>query len=84
MSVVPPEGLDGELRTLAAGVAAASRMTIVATKEQLLRRSDAHEVSPADDVERLERVYGDADFREGVRAFLAKEKPQFGSVTSTS
>jgi enoyl-CoA hydratase/carnithine racemase len=83
MSVVPPEGLDEELRALSAGVAAASRMTIVATKEQLLRRSDAHEVSPADDVERLERVYGDADFREGVRAFLAKEKPRFGSVTST-
>jgi len=78
MSVVPADGLDEEVRTLAEGVAAASRNTITATKEQLLRRSDAHEVSPADDVERLERVYGAADFHEGVRAFLAKETPRFG------
>lgn len=78
MSVVPADGLDEELRTLAEGVSAASRNTITATKEQLLRRSDSHEVSPADDVERLERVYGAPDFHEGVRAFLAKETPRFG------
>lgn len=59
-------------------MAARAPMTVAATKEQLLRRSDAPEVSPADDVERLERVYGAPDFREGVRAFLAKEKPRFG------
>jgi len=78
MSVVAPDRLDEELAELAEGVAAASRMTITATKEQLLRRSDVLEVSPADDVERLEAVYGAPDFREGVRAFLAKEKPRFG------
>ncbi|GAB2743582.1 enoyl-CoA hydratase-related protein [Nocardioides pakistanensis] len=80
MTVVPPELLDEEIGRLVQGVRAASRMTITATKEQLLRRSDALEVSPADDVERLEKVYGAADFREGVRAFLAKEKPQFGGA----
>lgn len=78
MDVVEPDRLDDEIRTLAQGVGAASRMTITASKEQLLRRSDALEVSPADDVERLEKVYGAPDFREGVRAFLAKEKPAFG------
>jgi enoyl-CoA hydratase/carnithine racemase len=78
MSVVGPEGLDEEVRDLASGIAAASARTITATKEQLLRRSDTLEVSPADDVERLEAVYGAADFREGVRAFLAKERPRFG------
>jgi enoyl-CoA hydratase/carnithine racemase len=78
MSVVGADAIDDELRELSEGVAAASTMTIAATKEQLLRRSDALEVSPADDVERLEKVYGAADFREGVRAFLAKEKPRFG------
>lgn len=31
----------------------------------------------ADD-SRLSAVYGSADFREGVRAFLAKEQPVFG------
>ena len=78
MQVVEPGELDAEIRSLVEGVAQASRMTITATKEQLLRRSDTLEVSPADDVERLEKVYGAADFREGVRAFLAKEKPRFG------
>lgn len=77
MTVVPPELLDEEIDRLVQGVRAASRMTITATKEQLLRRSDTLEVSPADDVERLEKVYGAPDFREGVRAFLAKEKPRF-------
>lgn len=80
MSVVAPDRLDEELAELAQGVATASRMTITATKEQLLRRSDVLEVSPADDVERLEAVYGAPDFREGVRAFLAKEKPRFGEA----
>jgi enoyl-CoA hydratase/carnithine racemase len=83
MSLVPSGGLDEEVAALVEGIAAASMMTITATKEQLLRRSDAHEVSPADDVERLERVYGAPDFREGVRAFLAKEQPRFG-VTGPS
>ncbi|HEX6247025.1 MAG TPA: enoyl-CoA hydratase [Nocardioidaceae bacterium] len=78
MEVVAADRLDEQLRELAAGVRAASPMTITATKEQLLRHSDTLEVSPADDVERLEKVYGAADFREGVRAFLAKEKPRFG------
>ncbi len=72
------DDLDAALDSLCDGIAQASRRTLQATKEQLLRRSDTLEVSPADDVERLERVYGDPDFREGVRSFLAKEKPQFG------
>jgi len=80
MAVVEADRLDEEVRELAAGIDRASRMTIAATKEQLLRRSDALEVSPADDVERLEKVYGAPDFREGVRAFLAKEKPRFGEA----
>lgn len=77
-AVVPADGLDEEIRLLTQGIEAASAMTIRATKEQLLRRSDTLEVSPADDVERLEKVYGAPDFREGVRAFLAKETPRFG------
>ena len=49
------------------GIEAAAPLTLAATKEQLLRRSDAIEASPADDLVRLEKVYGSADFREGVR-----------------
>jgi enoyl-CoA hydratase/carnithine racemase len=78
LAVVATEALDEELRTLTDGIGRASRMTITATKEQLLRRADVVEAAPPDDVTRMQRVYGDADFREGVRAFLAKERPAFG------
>jgi enoyl-CoA hydratase/carnithine racemase len=71
------DDLDASVSAVVEGILLASRNTLVATKEQLLRRSDTLEVSPADDVERLERVYGAPDFAEGVRAFLAKEKPSF-------
>lgn len=79
MSVVAADSLDAFLDDLVTGISSASRATLTATKEQLLRHSDVLEVSPADDVERLERVYGGPDFAEGVRSFLAKEKPSFGS-----
>lgn len=77
MDVVAADRLDAEVAALTDGIARASANTLTATKQQLLRHSDALEVSPADDVERLERVYGSPDFREGVRAFLAKERPHF-------
>jgi enoyl-CoA hydratase/carnithine racemase len=47
---------------------------------RLLRHAATFEVSPAADVERLEKVYGAPDFGEGVRAFLAKDKPRFGQA----
>ena len=80
MAVLPSEELDAEVDRVIDGIAAAAPLTLAATKEQLLRRSDALEASPADDLVRLEKVYGSADFREGVRAFLAKEKPRFGRL----
>jgi enoyl-CoA hydratase len=57
-----------------------ARPAITATKEQLLRHADPFEVSPAADVGRLERVCGAPHFREGVRAFLAKDEPRFGQA----
>ena len=80
MAVLPSEELDAEVDRVVDGIEAAAPLTLAATKEQLLRRSDAVEASPADDLVRLEKVYGSADFREGVRAFLAKEKPRFGRL----
>lgn len=80
MAVLPSEELDAEVDRVVDGIEAAAPLTLAATKEQLLRRSDAIEASPADDLVRLEKVYGSADFREGVRAFLAKEKPRFGRL----
>ena len=80
MAVLPSEELDAEVDRVVDGIEAAAPLTLAATKEQLLRRSDAVEASPADDLVRLEKVYGSADFREGVRAFLAKERPGFGRL----
>lgn len=72
------EDLDGELATMVEGLLAASPVTLRATKEQLAERSRRLEAEPASDPERLRAVYTGPDFAEGVRAFLAKERPAFG------
>lgn len=72
------EDLDAEVATMVEGLLAASPVTLRATKEQLAERSRLLEAEPASDPERLRAVYTGSDFAEGVRAFLAKEKPAFG------
>ena len=71
--------LDAEVAALATGITQASRVTIEVTKKQLLARARASEVSMDDEEALLREVYGGPDFNEGVRAFLAKEKPAFGA-----
>lgn len=73
------DDLDAELATLLDGLDAASGVTLRATKEQLLDRARRLEIRPGDDPERLREAYRGPDFAEGVRAFLAKEKPSFGA-----
>ncbi len=72
------EALDAEVAAIAAGISHASRVTIEVTKQQLLARARVAEAAPADEEAVLREVYGGPDFAEGVRAFLAKEKPAFG------
>lgn len=72
------EALDAEVAAIAGGVSHASRVTIEVTKQQLLARARVAEAAPADEEAVLREVYEGPDFREGVRAFLAKEKPAFG------
>ncbi|WP_122818779.1 enoyl-CoA hydratase-related protein [Nocardioides pantholopis] len=71
------DDLDGELATVLDGLRAASGVTLRATKSQLHARARAAEAAPRDDEALLREVYTDPDFTEGVRAFLAKEKPAF-------
>lgn len=78
LDVVEPEALTDAVDRLVEGVLAASPGTLRATKEQLLARADGIEAPPADDERRLAQVYGGDDFAEGVRAFLAKQRPRFG------
>lgn len=75
MAVV--DDLDAELDVLIEGLLAASPVTLRATKGQLLDRARRLEVSPDGDADLLREVYTGPDFAEGVRAFLAKEKPAF-------
>ncbi len=77
MAVVPQNRLQAEVEHVLEGLRLAAPLTLRATKHQLLQRSDALEVAHPDDEEWLARVYGSADFAEGVRAFLAKERPRF-------
>lgn len=76
-SVADAAALDAEVADLAAGIAQASRVTIETTKHQLISRSRPAEASIEGEEALLREVYTGADFNEGVRAFLAKEKPAF-------
>lgn len=75
MAVV--DDLDTELATVVDGLLSASGVTMRATKSQLAQRAALLEAEPASDAPLMAEVYGGPDFREGVRAFLAKEKPSF-------
>jgi enoyl-CoA hydratase len=76
MAVV--DELDAELDHVVRGLLQASAVTMRATKAQLTHRARALEAEPDFDASMLAEVYAGADFAEGVRAFLAKERPRFG------
>lgn len=71
------DDLDAELADLLEGLRAASGVTLRTTKAQLHARAQLAEAAPRDDEAVLREVYTGPDFAEGVRAFLAKEKPAF-------
>lgn len=79
LAAVPDaEALDAEVDALVSGISQASRVTLRVTKQQLLSRARLAEAAPPGEEEVLHEVYTGPDFREGVRAFLAKERPAFG------
>lgn len=69
--------LERELDDVVNGLLHSSGETLRITKHQLLAWAARHEVSPLDDDDLLREAYTGPDFAEGVRAFLAKEKPNF-------
>lgn len=71
------EDLDVALAGLVDSLLAMSSVTQRTTKGQLNALAAALEVAPAGDDEVLASVYTGPHFTEGVRAFLAKEKPRF-------
>ncbi|MCX6397179.1 MAG: enoyl-CoA hydratase-related protein [Propionibacteriales bacterium] len=73
------DDLDTELDAVVAGLLSASGVTMRATKAQLFARAEVLEAPPSFDAAMLGEIYDGPDFKEGVRAFLAKEKPAFGA-----
>lgn len=75
LAVVAPGSLETEVASVVDGIRRAARVTTKVSKEQL--RTETSRYDTAADDARLATAYGGADFREGVRAFLAKETPRF-------
>lgn len=72
--VVPPERLDRRAEELAEQLAGNAPITLRVTKEAV-RRITAQNLADGDDLVR--EVYGSADFKEGVSAFLDKRTPRW-------
>lgn len=75
-AVVDQTDLGAAVDRLTSGILRSAPLTIATTKAQLLAGAGGRATEVGDD-DRLRRVYGSADFREGVRAFVAGEQPRF-------
>jgi enoyl-CoA hydratase/carnithine racemase len=71
-AIVEPAALDAHIQAMCGKLAGHAPLTMKAAKEALRRLAvDAQ----ADDGDLIRAVYGSADFREGVDAFVAKRPP---------
>ncbi|GMA40599.1 enoyl-CoA hydratase-related protein [Mobilicoccus caccae] len=72
--------LAAELEEVVQGLLAAAPLTLRTTKRQLGALTEIDPTGGPDDAQMLEEVYGSAGFREGVRAFVARETPRFADA----
>jgi methylmalonyl-CoA decarboxylase len=78
--VIPVGELEAFCLAMARDIAANAPLSIAVMKEQLRILAGAHPMSPQgfERVQGLRRlVYDSRDYREGIRAFKEKRKPQF-------
>jgi len=73
-AVVTPQQLDAATQELASQLAMLAPLTQRVSKEGL-RRLSVHQLPPDEDL--IRAVYGSADFREGVAAFVEKRSPHW-------
>jgi len=74
--VVEADALEARLEAVCARVASHAPLTLRASKEAV-RRVTAAVTAAAQGDDLIRQVYGSADFRRGVGAFLAKESPEW-------
>jgi 2-(1,2-epoxy-1,2-dihydrophenyl)acetyl-CoA isomerase len=79
--IVPPEELEAEASAAALRLARAPRRAVIVAKK-LMNESSGRTISEQLDAELngIVACVGDADFEEGVRAFLDKRTPNFPSA----
>jgi enoyl-CoA hydratase len=75
--IVDAADLERTVRDLALEIASRAPLTIRAIKEITRRLIAKQRLAPGDDRDLIELCYSSADFKEGVRAFLAKRPPRW-------
>ena len=73
--IVPASDIEKQVKEIAQKVASHAPITLWATKEAVRRIQAARQLPDGDDIVR--KVYGSADFAEGVRAFVEKRQPRW-------
>jgi enoyl-CoA hydratase len=73
--IVEPDKIEARVYEMAHTIASHAPLTIYATKEMIRRVQEQRRGQGGEDL--IELVYGSEDFREGVRAFIEKRKPNW-------
>ncbi|MGH8706804.1 MAG: enoyl-CoA hydratase/isomerase family protein [Burkholderiales bacterium] len=73
--IVEPGAIAARVKEVADKVASYAPLTLQVTKEAMRRIREARPLPDGDDL--VAKIYGSADFKEGVRAFVEKRPPRW-------